>query len=115
MSNEVLPVIFRAEKSGQFAGSVSAVFPTEPGTPEPGTMACYARIGQHGSCHIGWYRERTRPATPDEYAPLLAELRDIYESGHCGEPVSLKVYRRMIADMTRTRTETANRYRARGL
>lgn len=70
---ESVPVIFRADKSGEFKGQVSAVFPTLPGTNDPYTCAFFAHIGQHGSCDFDWYAT-TRPATPAEYADLQREL-----------------------------------------
>jgi len=76
---ERLNVIFRAERAGPYKGEVTAVFPSIPSDYHGGTL-CYARIGQHGGCSDGWYR-KTRPAMPEEYAPLLAELRGIYETG----------------------------------
>lgn len=69
-----LPIIFRAERSD---GDVTAVFPTLPGTCAF-DFTVYAHLGQHGSGDSGWYRS-TRPATPAEYAPLLRELRGIYD------------------------------------
>lgn len=75
-----LPVIFRAERSGDFKGAVTAVFPTEPGTSDPWTFSIYAHVGQHGTGVPEWYRA-TRAATPAEAAPLLGELRRIYEHG----------------------------------
>lgn len=115
MTNEVLPVIFRAEKSGRFAGSVSAVFPTEPWTSASGSLTVFD--GSHCDGSLAWYRERTRPAKPEEYAPMLETLRRIYETSPPADeaPITLKVYRRMTADMHQARTETADRYRARGL
>ena len=62
------PVLFRFDH-----GEVTAIFPTIPGTNDPATMTCYAHIGQHGSCSVGWIRT-TRPATEAEYADLKAEL-----------------------------------------
>lgn len=85
---EHLPVIFRKESDG----SILAVFPTEPESYYGYNMTCYAHVGQHGSCSLEYYHE-TKPAAPDEYAPLLAELRGIYESSHYGEPVQLDVAR----------------------
>lgn len=89
-----LPVIFRAERSGQFKGEVTAVFPTEVWNAR-GDVTCYAHNGQHGGCSLEWYH-RTRPATPAEYAPLLKELRSIYETSHGeNDPVIiLRVMRR---------------------
>lgn len=37
-------------------------------------VTCYAHIGQHHECHLDYVREETRPAKPNEYADLLAEL-----------------------------------------
>lgn len=65
------PVIFRKDRS---TGEVTAVFPTLPEIAY--TVRCYAHIGQHGSCNRAWYI-CTKPATPDEYAPLLRELVQI--------------------------------------
>lgn len=61
-------VVFRWD-----AGEVTAVFPTEPGDFTGYDMVCYAHIGQHGSCAKEWYF-CTRPAKPEEYAELKAEL-----------------------------------------
>ncbi len=71
-----IPVIFRADRSGPHKGEVTAVFPSLESNY--GHCVCYAHIGQHGECAMGWYME-TRAATPDEYVDLLAELRRIYE------------------------------------
>jgi hypothetical protein len=87
---DTIRVIFRAERSGPFKGDVTAVFPDNPWNHHGG-MACYAHIGQHSGCSLGWYRT-TRPATPEEYAPLLAELRSIYETGD--KPVRLVIAKR---------------------
>lgn len=85
-----LPVIFRAEKSGDAKGEVTAVFPTLPGTG-PNDFTVYAHIGQHSTGSFGWYQQ-TRAATPTEYASLLAELRHIYEQGQ--DPVKLRIVER---------------------
>jgi len=72
-----LPIIFRAERSGDFKGDVTAVFPTEPGTNQF-DFTVYAHVGQHGAGCSEWYRG-TRAAKPAEYAPLLRELTGIYD------------------------------------
>lgn len=82
-----LPVIFRAERAGDFKGEVTAVFPTIPADYHGGIL-CYSHVGQHGGCSDAWHRS-TRPATVEEYAPLLAELRGIYEQGE--DAVTLQV------------------------
>lgn len=75
------PVIFRADKFGEHKGEVTAVFPAEPAFVMSYEMTCYAHYGQHGSCSDEWYADKTRPATPDEYAPLLRELVSVGYDG----------------------------------
>lgn len=70
-----VPVVFRKDRSGEFKGQVTAIFPTlEDGF----FLTCYAHIGQHGSCSRTWIRHCTVPAQPDDYADLLAELTTVY-------------------------------------
>lgn len=87
---ERLNVVFRAERAGPYKGEVTAVFPSIPSDYHGGTL-CYAHVGQHGGCNDAWYRN-TRAAKPEEYAPLLSELRAIYETGD--DPVQLVVRQR---------------------
>lgn len=89
---KTLDVIFRADRYGEHAGEVTAVFPTLAATHDTYVVLSYAHIGQHGACDRRWYQSRTRAATPEEYAPLLAELRRIYETGE--NPVQLRVVQR---------------------
>jgi len=70
---EPVPVIFRAERSGEFRGQVTACFPTLPGDSDWGTFQAFAHIGQHGSASRAWY-QGTRAATEAESASLRAEL-----------------------------------------
>lgn len=92
-----IDVIFRAEKSGPYNGTVTAVFPSICADYAGHEMMCYAHIGQHSGCCIGWYRE-TRKAAPAEYAPLLRELTAIYGTDHGGEGVySLRVVQKITA------------------
>lgn len=56
---------------------VTAVFLGRGHVHPSGYRTCYAHIGQHGECADAWVAEQ-EPATPEEYAPLLAELRGIY-------------------------------------
>ncbi len=84
-----LSVVFRAERSGDHKGQVTAVFPTE--IDHGPYYTCYAHVGQHSACSRGWYAN-TRAATPDEYADLLRELRGIYETGE--DAVTLDVRKR---------------------
>lgn len=87
------PVVFRADRGKE--PEVTAVFPCEPADLDGRYMSCYAHLGQHGSCGLEWYSS-TRPAKPEEYASLKAELE--------GAPYGyrLKVYRRITATLRDT-------------
>lgn len=95
-----MPVIFRANRSGDFKGDVTAIFPTQEANP--GYLVCYQHIGQHGECSLEWYRG-TRPAKLHEYADLLRELQGIYERQlSAGDRVcKLVVYKRMTGKAAR--------------
>jgi hypothetical protein len=56
-----------------------------------GHWTCYAHIGQHGTCAHDWYYKNTRPATPAEYADLLAELTAVYGGKYDGDPDGIKL------------------------
>lgn len=85
---EILPVILKREGT-----SFVAFFPTLPGTNEF-DCTCYARIGQRGSADINYARSR-RPASSEDAAGLLSELRGIYETGE--DAVNLKIVRRFTS------------------
>jgi len=71
---ETLPVLFRV-----IGGEVLALFPTVPEQCGSDHMVeSYAHVGQHGAASVELTRLGRR-ATPAEYAPLLRELRAIYE------------------------------------
>ncbi len=72
---EPVPVIFRAERAGEFKGDVTAVFPTLPGTGAF-DVTVYAHIGQHGTGGREWH-QGTRAAKPEEYSDLKRELESI--------------------------------------
>ncbi len=86
--DEETPVIFRKEKDGD----IIAIFPCEVASIQDYTMSCYAHIGQHSGCDLGWYHT-TKAAKPEEYADLKQELE--------GAPYGyrLKVYRRMTSEL----------------
>lgn len=86
-----LPVIFRNEGTAK-KPEIVAVFPTEPGTNDPYDFTVYAHLGQHSTGTWPWYA-KTKKATPDQYADLLAELRSIYERED-RDPVTLVVAQR---------------------
>lgn len=82
---KAIPVILRVEgrrtKAPADRRDLLAVFPTEVGTNDPRTMVCYSTIGQHGACIAGYIGEKTRPATEEEQARMLRELRAVgYEN-----------------------------------
>lgn len=56
---------------------VTAVFADSLDEESPGVYTVYAHVGQHSTGSPEWLDTRTRPATEEEYAPLLAELQRI--------------------------------------
>jgi hypothetical protein len=56
---------------------VTSVFADSLGEESPGVYTVYAHVGQHSTGSPEWIRERTRPASPKEYEPLLNELARI--------------------------------------
>ena len=74
-------VIFRKWKGN---GAIIAFFPDQPDGPY---LTSYEHIGQHGLA--SYPHPQTEPATQEEYAPLLAELRSIGYS-------NLKIVARVI-------------------
>ncbi len=85
---EKLPIIFR-----MWQGEVLALFPTL--VEGPGLILSYMHVGQHGAA-LNSMAQAGRLATPEEFAPLLAELRGIYETSYApGDPViKLRVVKR---------------------
>lgn len=69
---EVQRVIFRAWRNG---GDVIAFMPDQ--TANPDRMMSYEHVGQHSEADYFYCLQRTRPATAEEYAPLLEELKGI--------------------------------------
>jgi hypothetical protein len=103
-----LPVIFRADTSAEFAGIVTAFFPTLPADYHGQQMTCYAHIGQHGGASFDYYAS-TRPATEAESVDLLAELKRIYEGG--ADPVQLQPCNRIAPAHRVAFNAEARRYR----
>lgn len=101
---EIMPVVFRAERSGECKGCITAVFPTLP-ADERWNLTCYAYIGQHSACGSEWYHS-TRAAKPAEYADLLKELESI---GY-----RVKVYKRIQPWMRDKAREQIEAWRKRG-
>lgn len=78
-------VIFRKfldHREGDLGDGIIALFPDIP-EDRPGMVLSYMHIGQHGAASmrlIGGEPRTTRPARPEEYADLKAELEAIPES-----------------------------------
>lgn len=89
-------VVFRAD-GPKTNPSITAVFPCEPSDTQGHFMSCYEHIGQHASCGMEWYRT-TRPATPEQYADLLAELLS-YGSGGDRPYAKLRIVQRITPEM----------------
>lgn len=73
---EKIKVIFRKVKSGEFKGTIDAIFPDLPANF--GRRVCYSHIGQHSECSFEWYYSHTVKATPEEYKDLYEELKKVY-------------------------------------
>lgn len=73
---EKIKVIFRKVKSGEFKGTIDAVFPDLPATF--GRRVVYSHIGQHSEGSLEWYHSRTVKALPNEYKDLYEELEKVY-------------------------------------
>lgn len=69
-----------------YDGEIIAVFPYR--FNRANDLACYAHVGQHQPIEPAFYRNCTKPATPQEYAELLAELKMIGYN-------DLKIYKRL--------------------
>jgi hypothetical protein len=87
-------VIFRKSRD-----EVLAIFPEHPATHDGRTCVCYAHTGQHGACDPFIHRRGYRLATPEEYAPLKAELERIGYDLHIVSVIS--------PAMTRNRMQAA--------
>lgn len=71
---EVTKVVFRVWKK---QGTVLALFPEQPDDVLGKYCSSYEHIGQHGGADYVHCIQATRPATPEEYADLKAELESI--------------------------------------
>ena len=69
-------VMFRVWRNAAdlIGDGVIALFPYELGTNDPRTCECYEHVGQHGDVNLAYAINVTRPATPEEAAPLRREL-----------------------------------------
>ena len=85
-------VLFRKWPESE-GGGIIALFPYLAGTTSDlATCESYEHAGQHGAADLAGVMELTRPATPDEYAALHAELT------HAPYSYRLQVRARIPAD-----------------
>ena len=82
-------VMFRIDKEG----IVFALFPEEVSNLQ-GHCGCYERVGQHHAADYLYCIHGSRPATEQEYIPLMVELQRI---GY-----DLEVYQRRSSQMRDT-------------
>lgn len=68
-----MEVMFRVEKSGQFKGDVTAIFPYLS-YRHGWQTTFYTHVGQHGWGYLDIRLRSSRVATPEEYVDLKAEL-----------------------------------------
>lgn len=99
MSTTITKVIYRTFRQ---SGDTIALFPEEPADIRGDFCMSYMQIGQHGAASpMGTEFARiTRPATPEEIAPLRRELEAI---GYNLAPVL-----RCSFKMNKTRRQNAN-------
>ena len=76
---EKITVIFRKWSNGD----IIALFPYE--IENGGHIMSYEHIGQHGAANYDHVISKTKPATQEEYQPLLNELMKIYNDGDVPE------------------------------
>lgn len=81
-----IKVIFRMDKEGR----VFALFPEEVADLE-GHCMCYQHVGQHSGADYLRCVHESRPATEQEYIPLMVELQRI---GY-----DLEIYRKRTSQM----------------
>lgn len=76
MDKHKTKVIFRKWKTKAFKGTIDAVFPYEQFSATC-DCTCYSHIGQHSGGNYNYIYQKTVPATPEEYTPLIKELETI--------------------------------------
>jgi hypothetical protein len=69
----VVPVVFRVDPPSE-GGQVFALFPTLPSDYAGDQCDCYQHVGGHGGADYYGCVQRSRPASPAEYADLKSEL-----------------------------------------
>lgn len=84
VGKDTVYVVFRKDRRKPtddevFYGNDVTAFIYGDGIPvRYGNIMIYQHVGQHSEASLDYYNS-TKPASPDEYADLLAELRSIYD------------------------------------
>lgn len=77
MSGEPSVSVYFTYELDEVSDPVTAVFVDSLGQEGSDLYTVYAHVGQHSTGHPAWVADRTRPASPTEYGPLLAELAQV--------------------------------------
>lgn len=72
----ITDMVFRVETTGDFKGTVFALFPHEVSCLS-GRVTSYQHIGQHSNVDYNHCIQTSRPASEDEYCDLKEELESI--------------------------------------
>lgn len=99
--DDVIFRVFTGKDARKDKPEVIAILPGVLGTNEPYTCQSYMSVGGHSSSVPGALIPRTRPATPEEYEPLM---REMFRLGYC-----LRVVKRCGAHYYKRRTEELKR------
>lgn len=75
MESEKVNVVFRMDPPKE-GGACFALFPDDI-ADDHGRVTCYQHLGQHGAAFYSACIHASRPAKPEEYADLKAELESI--------------------------------------
>ena len=103
MSKPIDPVVIRVWREKD--GDVFALFPVLSADNNGYHCTSYQHIGQHGAADYRLCIDRSRPATAEEAAPLLAELKAIgynpprlqaSDPGHAGHPAGTRPQSRLV-------------------
>lgn len=69
-------IIFRVDTSKDFKGTVFALFPHDV-CDHRGHVTSYQHVGQHSGADYRGCIATSKPATPEQYADLKAEMESI--------------------------------------
>jgi len=97
-------IVFRKDRTGE----ITAVFLNEINHHSRLELVCYAHMGQHGGCSIGWLYE-TEPAKPKDYQSLLKELVDVIGYKDLKIKTRLPKYQNTIATIVKEQKALATR------